>query len=146
MRATFTIPGKLPGLNDIIRKAYHNRFSANTLKKKSQKLIGQHIVASRIPIFKDPVVISFDWIEPDHRRDIDNISGGGRKYILDALVECGKLQGDSRRYIQGFVDQFPDPDKHNPHIRVTIETLDESPSEQNGAGDLPSLEPGFEGV
>ena len=125
MQATFMIPGKLPGLNDLLKKAYASRFSANDLKKKTQKMIGQYIIAGRLPWFDKPVIISFDWVEPDRRRDIDNVAAGGRKYILDSLVECGVLKNDSRQYVRGFVDHFPEPNKKNPHITVTIETLAE---------------------
>jgi len=142
----FIIPGRLPSLNDMIREARGNKFWAASSKKKSQKIIGQYIVSSRIPIFTEPVIISFDWTEPDRRRDIDNVSSGGRKLILDALVQCGKLEDDSRRFIKGFIDQFPEPDKANPHIQVTIETLDESLTEQNGAGLPGTPVPGSGGV
>ncbi len=135
MRATFIIPGKLPSLNDIINASRTHFHAANTQKKKAQKFIGEHIAISQVPNFKEPVIIAFEWTEPNRTRDLDNVCAGGRKFILDALVECEILENDSRKFVKGFVDQFPDPDKINPHIEVTIETLSHPSNGQNGGAD-----------
>lgn len=42
----------------------------------------------------------------DNKRDLDNISSLGRKFILDALVEAGKLANDNRKNVIAFKDTF----------------------------------------
>lgn len=53
-----------------------------------------------------PVTIDFLWTEKNNRRDYDNLSSLGRKFILDALVASGKLPDDNRKYVRGFSDAF----------------------------------------
>ena len=42
----------------------------------------------------------------DNKRDLDNISSLGRKFILDALVEAGKLANDNRKNVIALKDTF----------------------------------------
>ena len=58
-----------------------------------------------LPAFEKPVTIEFHWVEKNTKRDLDNLSFG-RKFILDALVEQGKLIDDSHKYVKGFTDTF----------------------------------------
>ena len=67
-----------------------------------------------------PCVMAYRWIEPNTRRDKDNISAFGRKVIQDALQKAGYLENDGWRYIASFSDEF-DVDTKNPRIEVTIE-------------------------
>lgn len=60
----------------------------------------------RLPILKPPLVMHFTWIEKNKKRDLDNISSCGRKFILDTLQKCGKLKNDNPNYIVGFTDCF----------------------------------------
>lgn len=39
---------------------------------------------------------------------------------MDALVELGRIPNDSRRYIKGITHLFPEPDKDNPRIEITL--------------------------
>lgn len=77
---------------------------------------------SGVPNFASAVKVSFAWIEPNAKRDLDNITGG-QKVILDALVMEGILQNDTRQWIKGISHSFPDPDKLNPRIEVQIEEV-----------------------
>ena len=63
--------------------------------------------------------IGFDWIEPDKRRDMDNISAG-KKFILDALVWAGVLQDDSWKCVVGFMPESFRVIKDNPGVWVYI--------------------------
>ena len=63
------------------------------------------------------------WVEPNRRRDLDNISSFGRKVIQDALVDTGVLKDDGWKYVVGFSDKF-DVDKKNPRIEVLIREAD----------------------
>ncbi len=53
------------------------------------------------------VVVSFEWHERTKKRDADNIASA-KKFILDALVKCGVLVDDSRKYVKGFHDTIID--------------------------------------
>lgn len=64
--------------------------------------------------------IGFVWVEPDRKRDMDNISAG-KKYILDALVGIGVLKDDSWKYVKGFLPELFEADKNNWGVRVRIE-------------------------
>lgn len=119
---TFTIPGKLPGLNQLFGAANRCRWAGAEMKKKQTKYCAHHIMGAQLPKVRQPVLIHFEWVEPDYRRDVDNISTG-QKFILDALVECGVLPDDRREWVRGISHFFPDPDKANPRIVVTIKLL-----------------------
>ena len=73
------------------------------MKKQVQEDISWYII--RLPKFENPVKIHFHWIEGNKRRDYDNVSAG-KKFILDALVECGKLKDDNRKCVVAFSDTF----------------------------------------
>lgn len=103
MRAIAEIDMKLPSLNEYITECRRNRYAGNAMKREIQNVIAFYI--SDLPEFTKPVRIGFHWIEDNRRRDLDNIAFG-KKFILDALVECGKLQGDSQKYVVGFTDTF----------------------------------------
>lgn len=119
----FTIPGRLPGLNEIVGAARYNRFAAASQKKKATELCAQHVIASRIPAFKGPVALTIDWIEPNNRRDIDNVAAGA-KFILDALVSSGRLPNDSRKWVKALTHTFPPADKMNPRVEVALELIE----------------------
>lgn len=65
--------------------------------------------------------ILFRWYEPNKKRDLDNICSA-KKFIQDALVKMGVLQGDGWRHIIGFSDEFY-IDKDNPRIEVEIKEV-----------------------
>ena len=52
------------------------------------------------------MLLSFYGQSGDNRRDLDNISSLGRKFILDALVKAGKLENDNRNNVIAFKDTF----------------------------------------
>lgn len=70
------------------------------------------------------VRIDYIWYEPNKKRDLDNISGFGRKVIQDALVENGILQNDGWKNIIGFSDMFY-VDAENPRIEVIITEIED---------------------
>lgn len=115
----FEIPGRLSGLNEIIKEANVGRYIGNRHKRQQTELCGQHIVSQRVPIFDAPIRIGFEWFEFNQRRDVDNITAGA-KFILDALVETGRIPNDGRRWIKEISHLFPEPDRDNPRIKVTI--------------------------
>ena len=98
------IPHKLPSLNEYINACRSNRYAGSSMKKKYEELIALYLV--KVMKHDKPVKIRFTWEEGNKRRDYDNICGGGRKFILDALVKTGKLKNDNRNWVVGFEDRF----------------------------------------
>ncbi len=103
MKYKVEIPMKLPSLNEYINECRSNRFAGAKMKKSIENDIAVFI--NKLPVFKNPIHITFNWIEKDRKRDLDNIAFA-KKFILDALVKCGKMKDDNRNYVLGFVDEF----------------------------------------
>ncbi len=118
----FVILGTLPGLNEYISAERSNRHSAAKMKKQTEYAIGmiarsQHRKAH----FKRPVVMRYLWVEKDRRRDLDNVAFA-KKFIQDAFVRAGILEGDGQRHIVGFTDSFS-VDPKNPRVEIEIEEI-----------------------
>lgn len=77
----------------------------------------------KVPKFTNPVIISFCWVEPNGRRDRDNVSGGGAKVILDTMKHLGIIQNDTRRWVMDLRHDTTQIDKTNPRIEITIEEV-----------------------
>lgn len=115
----FIIPQRLASLNEYILKCRGNKYSGNTLKKQQEQIIKKAIAASDvIPIKSYPIKIIYKWVEPNKKRDLDNICFA-HKFVQDALVESGILTGDGWKQIVSFEDSF-EVDKDNPCVKVTI--------------------------
>ena len=99
----FTLPMQLPGLNEYINTCRLNRYQGARMKRMVENKIAFFIM--RLPMIKRPVTIHFHWIEPNRKRDLDNVAFA-KKFILDALVKRGKLEDDSSKYVTGFTDTF----------------------------------------
>ena len=125
MKHKIVIPGRLPGLNDIIAaaKAGKGRYQPYAIMKaKHTESIAW--IAKQLPCF-GRVDIKIFWYEPNKRRDPDNISGGGKKFILDGLVMAGVIKDDTINYINSIASIY-DLDRNNPRIEVEImEATDE---------------------
>ena len=119
MVVKITIPGRLPGLNDYIKAERGNKYVAAKIKRETEALI---VLASRSKLrgarFHAPVTMHYCWYEPNTRRDKDNIAFA-RKFVQDALVGAGVLQGDGWKHIDGFTDRFF-VDANTPRVEVTI--------------------------
>lgn len=114
----FFIPYRLPGLNEMIaaakvRKGGWSKYADEKRKhtRNIANIIGSHKTFVR-------VFINFRWMEPDRRRDPDNIAVG-RKFIFDAMVDRKIISGDGWRHIEGWTDTFC-IDKDNPGVEVTV--------------------------
>ena len=118
MTYKMTIQGRLPSLNEYIAACRTNPHAGAKMKKDSEEQVMWFL--NRLPRFERPIRLHFLWIEPNARRDFDNISSFGRKVILDAMQTAGKLPNDNRKFVKGFSDEFA-IDKENPRIEITIE-------------------------
>jgi len=112
---TFTIPGRLPGLNEYTKANRGNKYGGNKLKKDTQQLISYFIPKKQLDT---PIRLIFHWYEKDKRRDKDNIAFA-KKFILDAMVNGGCIPNDGWGEIESFEDRFY-VDKENPRVMVCI--------------------------
>lgn len=119
MKQHIIFPGTLPDLNDYIDKCRGHWANGAKMKKEHQTSAEWVIRAARLKPITGPVIISFLWIEPNYKRDPDNIASFGKKVILDALVSQKILPNDSLKWVNGFVDNY-DVDKLIPRIEINI--------------------------
>lgn len=125
--AEFFVPGPLPGNNEIIdackRKVRRGSglFPAYMVMKQQWMVVV--IAAARrakLNTYGDSKVsFAFHWLEPDRRRDPDNVSSGGRKIVLDGLVKGGYLKNDGWKNVRGWSDSW-DVSAKNPGVRVWV--------------------------
>jgi len=97
-RQTFTIHFKLPSLNDYILACRRNKYAGAKMKRDIERNIGWEIKIDNVQPVANPCIVCMTFIEGNRRRDIDNVESG-KKYILDALVSNGILQGDSPKWV-----------------------------------------------
>lgn len=120
------IPMRLPSLNEYInacktqgyRSYYKNKHwnKGNQMKQQIQKDIEPYL--KKLGVFNNGIRVNFTWIEPDKKRDLDNICFA-KKFILDAMVNGGVIPDDNSRYVTGFMDNFG-YDKKNPRVIVEV--------------------------
>jgi Holliday junction resolvase RusA-like endonuclease len=113
-------PGRLPGLNEIIDAAKQGRGKYQPyaiMKERYTNEIGW--LAKKLPVY-ERVDVTITWYEPNLRRDPDNITGGGTKFIMDGLVAGGAIKDDSQRYVNSISHQF-EVDRENPRVEIILE-------------------------
>ena len=104
MQYKLTIPGRLPGLNELIEAERANQYKGAQLKKDAERRICAEIRRQ------------------DRRRDRDNITAG-RKFVQDALVRCKVLQNDGWKEIASFADDWA-VDKARPRVEIEITEIE----------------------
>lgn len=122
MKYTLTIPGRLPGLNEIVEAARSGKYVGAQQKKDTETLIMWYIRAQLHDIkITRPVKLTHFWYEPSKRRDKDNIVAG-KKFIWDSLVRSGVLKNDGWKEIEDFRD-YVLVDEVDPRVVVEIEEV-----------------------
>lgn len=117
--AFFMIMGKLPGLNEYTNACRQNRYAGARMKTNAQEQCEYALLDLRREKVKfEKVNIEILWIEPNKRRDKDNISFG-RKFIFDALQSMGILDNDGWKNIGDITERFA-VDKNNPRVEITL--------------------------
>lgn len=110
----FFVPGRLPGLNDIVRK-HHMVYSK--LKSEWGLTIARCIIVSKLKRM-GYCRIEFVWHEANNRRDDDNVIFA-KKFVLDALRDAKIIQDDRREFIHSLTDRVI-VDRDNPGVEVTL--------------------------
>lgn len=119
MIATLVIDGTMKGLNDWRDAIQRSPHAGNDMARQAKRRVESLARLQRMPRFEKPVVIVFDWYEPNARRDLDNISGSARKWIIDGLVAAGVIDDDDLAHVVGLQD-WPHFDPVSPGVIVTI--------------------------
>ena len=96
MQASFTIDGRMPGLNEYTR-ANRNRRWPEGKQMKEDETTRAAWCARGLPKFRKPVWVTFHWFEPDRgqKRDIDNVAFA-KKFILDVAEHLRRWQDPQR--------------------------------------------------
>jgi len=115
---SFTIPGRLPGMNEIIDAARNSRFTSAEMKKVNTEFVAWCVKKARLPKMHR-INMAIKWYEPNEKRDTDNIHAGV-KFILDGIVLAGVIKNDGRKQIAKITHEIY-TDKTNPRVEVEIE-------------------------
>lgn len=120
----FVVEGRLVGHNAYIRIAKGKagyRF-ANVKKKEEEAKVIRGINSAGLAgienNLKYPLTFKFKWIEPNRKRDLDNITSS-MKFIFDAMTKANVIVDDRWKYVAGFSHEFS-VDKDNPRVIVEI--------------------------
>ena len=121
----FTIPGKLPGMNEIISENRRG-WQAGARQKKDADMFVRFCIrnarkSGEIWPMRGRVAIYICWQERTALRDPDNVFAG-TKFILDAWVAEKILSNDNRRNVGILTNQYVKGDKDE--ITVQIELLE----------------------
>lgn len=117
------IPGKLPGLNEIVDENRRNMYKGARLKAETEEFIEWQIRLQLQGVrINGPVVMRYLFAEPDARRDWDNVVSGAVKVIQDALVKQGVLPNDGQKWVREWYPRYA-IDKVDPRIEVEIEEV-----------------------
>lgn len=116
----FTIPGKLPTLNEYTNSNRTHWGAGATLKKEATK--AAEIASSCLEIPDgSAVILHYDW-HISTRHDLDNIAFA-QKFVQDGIVSGGKLPNDNRKYIRGFTHKFTEVSKGRDCVVVEVEIV-----------------------
>lgn len=88
MRAGMVIEGRFPSLNDYVDAERANRHVGAKMKRRETARAEAAAIAQGLPRFAGPVAVRFLWVEPNRRRDLDNVAFA-KKFVLDGLVAAG---------------------------------------------------------
>lgn len=116
MIVEFTIPGELPGLNEIIKAAKCHFGTYANLKEIYTDTVCWMV--KRAPKLTNPIEVTITWYAKDKRRDPDNVMAG-QKFIFDGLVKSGIIPNDTWRYVKGITHHF-EIDRKNPRVEVQV--------------------------
>lgn len=99
------IASRLPGLNDLLNAKGTVRGQWNGYNAQKCVWYGQikTLCNAKGIGLQDPGYLTLLFVEPNKRRDPDNVVAGGTKLVLDSLVGAGVLRGDGWDDNLGFI-------------------------------------------
>lgn len=97
------LAGRLPGLNELLdsKSQQHGKWNKYNAKKGQLAATIGLVARSQNLGLQSPCYVSMLVLEPNRKRDPDNITSGAFKIILDSLSSCGVLAGDGWAEILG---------------------------------------------
>lgn len=100
IRTSIIVEGGFPSLNDVIRDAKKHHMAYAKLKKEHTERVERILIDNNcVPLRPyDDVCVSFLYGETKKRRDPDNITVA-QKFILDAMVNVGMIEDDTRDHV-----------------------------------------------
>jgi Holliday junction resolvase RusA-like endonuclease len=123
MEYKLVIPARLPGLNDYQYACRSHYSKGAKMKREWVMIVCGYIQQQLKDIHIDKKIkIDYYWYEPNKKRDLDNISGFGKKVIQDALIKMCIIKNDGWENIIGFSDNFY-VDKENPRVEIIIKEI-----------------------
>ena len=99
------LPGKMPGLDELIRTAKDSPADYVHLKQRWVNTVARRASAAKLRPCRH-VRLTFTWHGTGRRRDIDRRVAGGRKLVLDGLVAGGVLPVDGCKSVAGWTDEY----------------------------------------
>ena len=114
----FEIKGRLPGYNELNKQPWQ---AARRIKQDAMAQVMWAARRHRVEPVQGPCEITIACFEPNARRDVDNVTAGANKVILDALQQMGILKGDGRKYVSDTYNPPVEVDRRNPRVEVVIE-------------------------
>lgn len=131
MQYKLIIPGTLPSLNDYLKAErvtirHQGSFTTkgNIMKQEWQGYIIHYIRQQLKGLhIEKQIDLHYLFMEPNRKRDKDNISGFAHKVIQDSLVESDTINNDGWKNIGDTYDKC-DVDVENPRIEVVIVEVD----------------------
>jgi len=127
MKQSFTIHGRLPGLNEYTDACRSHYQSGGRMKKDTQRTVGLFINTAHLKPCEGAVYIRYTFYEKPHpkngaMRDKSNIASFAVKVIEDALQEHGIIKNDNWKYLAGYSCEFYRASE-NPRIIVELEEI-----------------------
>ena len=116
----------LPDLNDLLGEAVRHPKSYGEFKGKMERYVINEIRRQLKGWKADKrIQLNIIWGEKNKAplRDEDNVVGGGRKIINDALTRSGTIKDDNPYYIKHGKDEVDYTDK--PFIKVEIVEIED---------------------
>lgn len=117
---TFTIEGRLPGYNELNKGSWH---VCRRVKLEAMNNVMWSAKIARLKPIKGQCEITIACFEPNARRDVDNVTSGAGKVVLDALQQMGLLQGDGRKYVNQVGYPHVEVDRKRPRVEVEIREI-----------------------
>ena len=118
MSALVTVEGRFPSLNDYVDAERANRFLGSKMKREQTERVAAAALSQGARRVPGPVTVRFLWVEPNRRRDLDNVAFA-KKFVLDGLVAAGVIDGDDQRHVKGLQDVF-EVDPTRPRVVVEV--------------------------
>ena len=112
-----TIPGELPGLNEIIAMSKEH-WAKYAGEKHSRTEEIAWLAKREIKGKYQKVDLVFTWYCKNMKRDKDNIIAG-QKFVIDGLVAAGVIENDGWKQIRNIFHYF-EIDNKNPRVEIII--------------------------